>query len=176
MLKKIYLLLMIMVVGCHQITLIKTGENEMLKRIGEEFELVVSFEDATDVIGVNAWIDYDPAIIEVVDNDPGAPGTQVIATDLGYFSGADLVVGLQKDIDNNEVPGSLICGYVSDPLVAVSGTGNCFGVTFRAIATGNTDVVFSQLNLQDMDGDIPANAAVDSVEVPLTATVRITVQ
>jgi len=174
--RKIIYLLMFMLISCQQMALIKTEERDMLKRIGEEFEVVVSIEDAEKVVGINAWIGYDPEIIEVVDGAVGTPGTQAIATDIGFFPNADLVVGIQKDAENTEQPGTLICGCVSDPLTLTDGTGGCFSVRFRAIAVGSTDVTFAQLNLQDLVGDIPANGISDVVDVPVVATVRITIE
>lgn len=158
-------------------TIIKTGDIEMIKRIGEEFDIKVSIENAVEVVGLNAWITYDPSIVEVVDDDPGAPNTQVIATDLGFLPNAQLLVSIQQDGGGNEQPGTLICGYASIPAAPTSGTGDAFSVRFRAIAQGTTDIDFAidHVNLQDVDGDIPTDTVGDEVEVPINATVRITV-
>ena len=122
--------------------LTQKGENVMLKRIGEEFDVKVSVENATEVIGLNAWITYDPAIVEVVDNDLAVDDTQVIATDLGFLSNAQLLANIQKDGGGVEQPGTLICGYVSIPPTPASGDGDCFTVRFRAIAQGTTNIDF----------------------------------
>ena len=157
--------------------LTNNGEDIMLKRIGEEFDIKVSVEDATDVIGLNAWITYDPAIVEVVDADDQTPDTQVITNDLGFLPNAQLLVSVQKDGGGVEQPGTLVCGYVSVPPSPVSGNGDAFDVRFRAIAQGSTNIEFAvgHLNLQDEDGDIPTDGVGDIVDVPVNATVRITV-
>lgn len=149
----------------------------MIKRINEEFDIKVSIENATDVIGLNAWISYDPAIVEPVDTDVSASGTQIDATDLGFFSNAQLLVGVQKDQNGVEQPGVLVCGYSSSPATPTNGTDDAFSVRFRAIGTGTSDIDFvtDHINLQDEDGDIPTDFVGDFVDVPINATVRITV-
>lgn len=149
----------------------------MLKRIGEEFDIKVSVENATQVIGLNTWITYDPDIVEVVDSDPtGSSGTQVIATDLGFFgASASLLANIKTN--GNEIPGTVIVGHATVPPSPVDGSGDAFSIRFKAIGAGNTNIDFEvgHVNLQDMDGDIPTDAVGDTVEVPATATVRLTV-
>jgi hypothetical protein len=159
-------------------TKIIAGEEIMLKRIGEEFNVKVSVQNATDVIGLNAWISYDPTIIEVVDIDAGTVDTQIDATDLGFLSNAQLLIGIQKDGGGVERPGTLVCGYVNIPPTPVSGDGDCFSVRFRAITQGTTNIDFvtDHVNLQDIDGDIPTDVVGDVVDVPLNATLTITVE
>jgi len=155
-----------------------TGENEMLKRIGEEFDVKVSIINPTEVIGLNSWITFNPLIIEAVDGNPATSGsTEVVKTDLGFFSDPQLLVNVQEDAGGNEQPGTLICGYVSMTATPVSIGGDCFSVRFRAIASGETDIEFAvgHLNLQDIDGDIPTDSESDSVEIPVNAVVKITV-
>ena len=149
----------------------------MLKRIGEQFEIKVSIENALQVIGLNAWMTYDPAIVKVVDTDLTTPGTQVQGTDLGFFPAAQLLVGIQKDGGGTELPGTVICGYVSLPPAPKDGSGDAFSVLFEAVAQGSTDISFEtgHINLQDPIGDIPTDWFGDTVEVPENATVRITV-
>jgi hypothetical protein len=149
----------------------------MLKRINEEFDVKVSIEDAVQIIGISAWIGYDPSIIEVVDGSPETAGTQVIAQDLGFLSSAQLLVGIQKDQNNVEQPGTLVCGYVSIPPIPVDGSGDVFSVKFRAIASGNTDIYFipGHIKLEDINGDVTVKHVGDIVEIPVTATIRITV-
>lgn len=182
----IIFLLLFQGIGCNNddnddttsiVRIIVLGENNMLKRIGEEFDVKISVENATEVIGLNAWVTYDPAIVEVVDNDTGTPDTQVIVNDLGFLSNAQLLVSIQKDGGGNEQPGTLICGYVSVPPTPASGNGDCFNVRFRAIAQGSTNIDFAvgHLNLQDLEGDIPTQGIGDVVDVPVNATVTITV-
>ena len=180
--KKLFIIFILFIVGCMPIgersTKIIVGEEIMLKRIGEEFNVKVSVQNATDVIGLNAWIGYDPAIIEVVDIDAGTVDTQVDATDLGFLSTAQLLVSIQKDGGGVERPGTLVCGYVNIPPTPVSGAGDCFSVRFRAIAQGTTNIDFitDHVNLQDIDGDIPTDVVGDVVDVPLNATLTITVE
>lgn len=180
--KKLFTIFILFIVGCMPIgeksTKIIVGEEIMLKRIGEEFGVKVSVTNATDVIGLNAWISYDPTIIEVVDIGATVPDTQVDATDLGFLSTAQLLVSIQKDGGGAEQPGTLICGYVNIPPTPVSGDGDCFSVRFRAIAQGTTNIDFitDHVNLQDIDGDIPTDRVGDVVTVPLNATLTITVE
>jgi len=180
--KIVILFILFILMGCvpsgdKPTTKIITGENIMLKRIGEEFDVKVSVTNATAVIGLNAWISYDPSIIEVVDLDTGMPDTQVDAEDLLFLPNAQLLVGIQKDGSNVEQPGTLICGYVSIPPTPISGDGDCFQVRFRAVAQGTTNIDFitNHVNLQDMDGDIPTDVVGDVVDIPVNATLTITV-
>lgn len=180
--KKVFILFILsMLVGCIPVgepsTKIIAGESIMLKRIGEEFDVKVSVQNATDVIGLNAWISYDSTIVEVVDTDVSASNTQVDATDLGFLSNAQLLVSIQKDGGGVEIPGTLVCGYVNIPPTPVSGEGDCFSVRFRAVGQGTTNIDFltDHVNLQDSVGDIPTDVLGDTVEVPVNATLSITV-
>lgn len=181
MIKRVLILFILFIVGCMPLgeksTKIIVGEDIMLKRIGEEFAVKVSVTNATEVIGLNAWISYDPLIVEVVDIDAEIPDTQLDAQDLGFLSNAQLLVGVQKDGDGVEQPGTLVCGYVSIPPTPVSGDGDCFQVRFRAIAQGTTNINFitDHVNLQDVDGDIPTDIVGDVVDIPVNATLTITV-
>jgi len=181
--KKVFILfILLMLVGCIPVgepsTKIIVGEEIMLKRLGEEFDVKVSVQNATDVIGLNAWISYDSTIVEAVDTDAGTPDTQVDATDLGFLSNGQLLVSIQKDGGGVEQPGTLICGYVNIPPAPVSGDGDCFSVRFRAIGQGTTNIDFitDHVNLQDTDGDIPTDVVGDVVDVPVNATLTITVE
>ena len=108
-------------------------------------------QDVEMLYGYQATVEFDPALLEVVDADPSSDGTQV---KLESFLQADFVQ--QNTADN--ATGTIDC-VVSQlaPTAAVSGTGSLFVITFRAKAEGQSSVHFTELKLAKSDGtQIPA--------------------
>ncbi len=148
------------------ITSLLTGEKHMTKHIGQEFDVNISIVDATEIIGVNTYITYDPNILEYISSTNGT-----------FIEGGVLMAGLLKDVDEVEIPGTIVAGLVAFPATINSGDGDLFSVKFKALATGTTEVAFdvNETSLQTESSDIPVSLINDSVEVPILATMTITV-
>ena len=143
------------------------GGEKVTKRVGDVFDVEVSISKAYEIVGINAYIEYDPSIIEYAGE----------YTDLGFFQNGQLLVDFLKDANDVAIPGTLVCGYVSLPITPTSGDGACFSLKFNAVAAGTTEITFDleHLNLSDEVGDVPVDVVSDSVEVPETAVLTIKV-
>jgi len=136
------------------IVLIYTCSNaQIIKQIGDEFYVKARIANGIDITGISCYIGYDPAVIEVVDINPSVDGTQVDFSDLGYLSGATLLMNILKP-GATEEPGTLVIGYVSLSNVPSSGDGDLFRWKMKAKAPGVTTVVYKVegRQLSDVDG------------------------
>lgn len=156
----------------------------MTKNVGDVFSVEFAVQNVTNMAQLGGWVEYDPALVEVVDGDPGTDLTQAVVTNLGFIPSA-MVLASVKRVNGVEIPGTLLVSYGAIPVVAQSGSGKCFNVQFRAKAPGTTEIKFavdaSTRVLKDVNGnDIPSEWLGDSLEVlgivpPGTATVKITI-
>ena len=146
----------------------------MAKYLTEEFDIKVSVENVSDMEGIATDINYDPTILEVVDTDAGAAGTQLEVTNYGFLVGATLVANVIQDAQGNEVPGAVVVG-LNIPTSPATGSGDLFSIKFRAIAVGTTIITLTNRALYDISGEIPAAWADDTLDIIQMATVRVTV-
>jgi hypothetical protein len=146
----------------------------MAKYITEEFDIKVSVENVSDMEGIATDINYDPAIVEVVDTDAGTAGTQLDVTNHGFLVGATLVANVIQDAQGNEIPGAVVVG-LNIPTSPATGSGDLFSIKFRAIAVGTTTIILTNRALYDIGGEIPANWEDDTLDIIQIATVRVTV-
>jgi LysM repeat protein len=114
--------------------------------VDQSVPVTLRLENVDSLYGFQVEITFDPAIVQVVDADPGKTGVQV---SLGSFLQPDFVP--QNEADN--ATGKIVC-VVSQlaPTAAVSGTGNLFTATFKGKADGLTNLVFADIKLAKSDG------------------------
>ena len=117
---------------------------------GETATVDITAVDVQELYAYEMYIDYNPAVVRVVDADGiAANGVQV---QLGDFVRPDLVITNRVD-----ETGGRISVAVSqwNPTLPRSGTGTLFSVTFMALATGDaqirTDVADSILTDRDAE-------------------------
>ena len=146
----------------------------MAKYITEEFDIKVSIDNVSDMEGIATDINYDPTIIEVVDTDAVATGTQLDLTNHGFLIGATLVGNVVQDAQGVEIPGAVVVG-LNIPTSPATGSGDLFSIKFRALAVGTTTVTLTNRALYDVGGGIPANWEDGTLDIIQMATVRITI-
>ncbi|MCK4722972.1 MAG: hypothetical protein KAT75_06695, partial [Dehalococcoidia bacterium] len=134
--------------------------------VGEIFELVIQ-ADAGDqlVSGIDAFVDFDPAYLEVVDADAGTPGIQVIP-------GSALPTVIVNEADNSLGTIDFSAGKLGAPFP--TNTFTVATIRFRALASTSpsTAVCFST----DPPRQTRADYAGNDVTGTLTCgTVTITV-
>jgi hypothetical protein len=139
--------------------------------IGIQQTGVTSVEAANveDLFGVDLQITYDPNVVEVVDADPAKEGVQV---GLGaLFDGVDFLVV------TNQAEGGVI-DFVATrqaPTSGFSGTGSIIEITWIGQGAGQTDVVITQADLANPDGQ-PLEVTVEDGQIQVGTVVIITGQ
>lgn len=138
----------------------------------QNYHAKIRVENIPNMIGMSAYIEYNPAIIKITDTDPSLPGTQIEITSLNFLPNPTLIAGIKKDELGNEIPGTLIIGYVSLPLFPKSGSGECFQITFNQIAPGMSGFYFQDRScVQDINGNIDTEWLIAINGTPGTAKV-----
>ena len=146
----------------------------MAKYVTEEFDIKVSIENVSDMEGIATDINYDPAIVEVVDIDAGTAGTQLDVTNHEFLAGATLIADIMKDAQGVEMPGAVVVG-LNMATAPATGSGDLFSIKFRAVGVGTTTITLTNRALYDIGGEIPAAWADDTLDIIQMATVRVTV-
>lgn len=144
---------------------------ELSLRPGETGRVEFILENARDVYGIDVRAAFDPAIVEVVDDDPDREGVQLTS---GAFPQPDFVALAAAD----NVAGTLryIVTQVN-PTPPATGSGVVFAVTFRARAAGQTAVTITQVEMADRDGLLlVVTPGAGSVEVTSGAATGIAIR
>jgi hypothetical protein len=129
--------------------------------VDETTTVTLAVQDVQDLYGYEVEIAYDPAILEVVDADGGTTGVQVA---LGSWLAADFV--FQNEADNTL--GTIVCVLSQlSPTPAVSGNGDLLTITFRGLASGTSEVRFTDLTLANEDG-IPISTGQADAQIEVT--------
>ncbi len=125
--------------------MVKIVPAEATIQVGQTIELTVRVENIANLFGADWSIKFDPNLLEVVDADPNMPGVQIAAGDL-----------LSSDyVPTNQVVDGTISYVVQqvEPSMPVSGSGALARITFRAKASGVSDIVLEEAYLSNFDGD-----------------------
>jgi len=112
---------------------------------GSEGALDIRVESEVQLAGVEVHLKFDPALLEVVDVDTSAAGTQIAH---GDFLSPDFVVRNTVDPANGAVDYAIAC---IPPDKGASGSGVLARVTFRALAEGESLVPVSGALLADVE-------------------------
>ena len=111
---------------------------------GQTLTAEVWLENAPAIYGFEVHITFDPAVLEVVDADPAAPGIQILPGD--FISPSQQSFTIRNQADN--VTGTLEYAItLMNPAPPVSGTGRLFNIAFRAIAGGTAAVSITDRSL-----------------------------
>lgn len=142
-------------------TRVNLAPNSLNLRVGQTGQMAVDVANITGLFGVELQLSYDPAIIEVVDADPGAPGTQVAPG--AVFAGVEIF-----DVENETASGQIkFSATRTAPTPPFDGTGSIIQITWRGKAVGQSTVTLDTVKLANTDGQ-PISAAISptgSVEV-----------
>jgi LysM repeat protein len=120
--------------------------------VGQMTTVTLRVENVQNLYGYQVTISFNPALLEVVDADPGKPGVQV---GLGTFISPDYVP--QNTADNNAGTIECVVSQVA-PSTAANGSGALLTISFRGKSTGVSNVQLDPLILASAQGtEIPAN-------------------
>jgi hypothetical protein len=114
--------------------------NKSQVKVGQQVIVEVRVKDAPTVYGADVRLSFDPALLEVVDADPGTEGIQVRP---GRFLNASQGFFLQHQVDNTA--GTIDYALtLLNPAPPAQGNGVLVQVTFRARSSGRTTVSISE--------------------------------
>jgi hypothetical protein len=135
-------------------------------QIGQEKDIEIWVDDVTDLYGVDIQLQFDPALFEVVDANPGLPGVQI--TPRNDLLSTDLVA--RKEADN--VAGTVWYAVTQlNPSPPVSGSGALFALRLRALTPGSGQLAFTNQQLSTRDAElIPATSSAATYTVTGAAT------
>jgi len=132
--------------------------------VGQMTTVTLRVENVQDLYGYQVTITFNPALLEVVDADPGKPGVQV---GLGTFISPDYVP--QNTADNNAGTIDCVVSQVA-PSTAANGSGALLTISFRGKSTGVSSIQLDPLILASAQGtEIPANIYSATISVGSTA-------
>ncbi|MFQ5592822.1 MAG: right-handed parallel beta-helix repeat-containing protein [Anaerolineae bacterium] len=133
----------------------------------------VRIRDVTDLFAAEIMLEYDPAVLEVLDADPGQSGTQI---QTGTFPNPLNGFVATNQVDNGA--GTVLYAVtLVNPSTPVSGTGPLAFITFRGKAPGDSALTFQRAVLSDRDAfriQALANGSIIHVGPAPTATPTIT--
>ena len=124
---------------------------------GSNFEVAVSAENATNMVGYGFDILYNPSIIQYISAAEGAFLSQNGTVATSFNSGLE-----------NGTAGKLVIGgaRLTVPTSGTSGSGELFTLTFKALAAGSTQVNFDTGSFTSgVSGDLSATFDTSSVTV-----------
>ncbi len=126
----------------------------------EEIEVEIRIDDVADLYGADVRLSFDPAIVEVIDQDGGEPGIQL---EHGDLLAPPLSVA-RNEADN--VAGTIwYAASQLNPTAPVTGDGTLAIIHLRAVGSGSSDLVFDYSRMGNRDGEeIPGDTVDGLVE------------
>jgi hypothetical protein len=122
-------------------TSVGTIENCVAVKTGDEFQMDVVVENISDLLAWETHLDYDPAIVEVTDQN------------VKLFQQANAgssVIDVSGRVPDDSGLHALSAFDSSDPPTPDSGSGILARVTFKALASGTSRIRFGD---NDLNGD-----------------------
>ncbi|MFQ5593861.1 MAG: cohesin domain-containing protein [Anaerolineae bacterium] len=135
---------------------------------GGTISTTVQVLSAAGLYGAELHIEFNPAILQVVDADPDRPGVQVLPgalfTERDYFAAANQADNLTGTID--------FAAALLNPEPPIDGGGDLITITWRGVAAGSTTIHLARVDLSDQAGQLlPARLEDGSITVlPSTPT------
>jgi len=126
---------------------------------GANFTLAVSAQNAADMMSYGFDILYNPSIVQYISASEGGFLSQNGAESTSFNSGLE-----------NGVAGKLVIGgsRLTVPPTGISGTGELFTLTFKALSAGSTQINFDTTSFASgVSGDL--SAAFDTTSVTINA-------
>lgn len=132
---------------------------------GQTVTVDIQINSVTDLYGLDFKLSYDPAVVEVVDANPSAPGVQIQS---GPFPDVTAGRGLIQ-VNNVDIAGGVIsyAAALINPTEPVDGSGVAAQVTFKGLAAGSSPLGFVSVLLSDRQ-------ARPITVTPVDGTVRVT--
>jgi len=128
--------------------------------VGATTTVDIRIENVTDLFGVEVRLSFNPALLEVVDADPGTAGVQIQP---GTFPSPDFIAQNSVDQATGKIDFAIAQRPPHEP---VSGSGVLATVTCRGKAAGTLALIFVEATLSNRDGvPISADAQGGSITV-----------
>lgn len=122
----------------------------------EVIEVAIHIADAVSLYGADVRLAFDPTVVEVVDQDIGAPGVQIEEGDLL----APPLEVVRNEADNTA--GTIwFAATQLYPTAPVSGSGDLAVIHLRAKAAGVSDLEYTYSKLATRDGEEIPSSTVD---------------
>jgi len=148
-------------------TVIRIAPPTQQATVGDATVIEIWVDDVVDLMGADIQIQFNPAILQVVDFDGSKDGIQI---EPGYFLAPDFVV--TNDVNNQA---GLISYAVSqvDPTLPAGGSGVLAKISFLPIAAGSSSLDFTKTQLvviiNDSAQEIMVTAQAGQINVEPTA-------
>jgi LysM repeat protein len=111
--------------------------------VGDTTNVEVRIDNVTNLVGAEIQLQFNSAVLQVQDADPGKEGTQIQP---GSFPPPNFVA---LNVVTNTI-GLIQYALIQVPVVQpVSGSGLLATITFQAIAQGSSDLIFTRALLVD---------------------------
>jgi LysM repeat protein len=114
--------------------------------VGDTTTVDIRIEDVSNLYGAEVHLDFDPALVEVVDADPDKTGVQI---EPGTFPSPHFTAQNIVDQAYGKIHFATSQGPGEEP---VSGSGILAKITFRGKAGGTSAISFDSVILADRDG------------------------
>jgi hypothetical protein len=111
--------------------------------VSTTFTVDVMVADVTDLYGVELDLTFDPDIVEVIDDDPGTPGIQILP---GSCPSPDFVV---ENIADNAAGTISYAATALSPSPPCDGSGVVASITFHGLTVGISPLHFADYLLSD---------------------------
>ncbi len=136
--------------------------------VGETAQSQILLSNGSNFYGVEFFMTYDPAVLQVVDADPATDGVQIALGDL--FPPEQYAVGVNR-VDTEA--GLISFGVARrSPAPPVNGDGVLAVITWEAVGEGTSDLDFTHLKIADPSGfEREATSQGGTMSVTLTGLV-----
>lgn len=116
---------------------------------GERTTLALTIRDAREIYGFEALIQFDPGVLQVLDQDSGTPGIQVAAGDF-FDEGEGFRAANRADNETGEIRYGFT---LLAPAAPKEGDGTLLLFRFQAVAPGQSQVAIASAILASTDGE-----------------------
>ncbi len=126
--------------------LIRTEPSTLEIVPGQEYEVSVVLENVFEAYGIEVRMAFDPAMIEIIDENPDLDGIQI---QKGDFPQPDFPVLLVADNSAGSI------AYVvtqTHPTLPASGNGTVFSFRIRGKVDGESELSFDKVEMSNRDG------------------------
>jgi hypothetical protein len=131
---------------------------------GGVVQVPVSIRNVQGLYGLDFTLEFDPALVQVVDNDPSTPGIQAA---LGNFLDRGLLLFNSAD---NEKGNFHFAMAQYNPSEAKSGEGIVLMISFRGMAAGESPITVTKVQLASRDGiEIPSKGVDSTLTIRMNA-------
>jgi len=139
-------------------TVISFSPSLVVADVGDMVNIDLVITDASDLYGAEVHISFDPALLQVLDDDPAEPGVQILPGSL--FPKSDPSYIVQNIADNTAGTLDFAITLLA-PEAPLNGSGTLATVRFAAQAAGTAQLEWTSTLLADQNGQAIAHTTTD---------------